>query len=249
MTEPPLPTSMLDQQGWLPRQLSFLLGELTGPGPPGSGLQFAYALPLLFLGTEPTPTPTPVMPPWTDYYGAGRTRIVSDEQIVSLHTINGVQLYQFLANAQTALLWTRDLREVSRCELSLPPSLDYTRLPDIVPWMHWLSVWDDTGQELYWTGPIQRLSADRTSMTISARDPAALMARTRCPITKRWDAADPATVARRRNASSGPTRSVTGSTSRSTPTTRRSTPSSMSWSTRAYSGRWCRGFRSSARRR
>lgn len=116
-------------------------------------------------------------------------------QIVSLHTGTGVQLYQFLGNDLIDLQWSRDLRSTSRCEITVPSTLDYNRIPDLVPWQHWLSVWDNTGQDLYWTGPIQKIEANRESMSISARDISALFTRTRCPITKRWDTSDPADLA------------------------------------------------------
>lgn len=118
-----------------------------------------------------------------------------EHQIVSLHTGTGVQLYQFLGNDLIDLQWSRELRSTSRCEATVPSTLDYNRIPDLVPWQHWLSVWDNSGQDLYWTGPIQKVSATRESMTVSARDISALFTRTRCPITKRWDTTDPADMA------------------------------------------------------
>lgn len=116
-------------------------------------------------------------------------------QIASLHTITGVQLYQFLGNELIDMAWSRELRSVSRCEITVPTTLDYNRIPDLVPWQHWLSVWDNTGQQLYWTGPVQKIEANRESMTVSARDISALFSRTRCPLTKRWESSDPADIA------------------------------------------------------
>lgn len=123
------------------------------------------------------------------------SRVITDQQIVSLHTYTGVQQFQFLGSELIDLTWTRESRETSRCELQVPGSMDYETLPDIVPWLHWVSVWDETGQELYWTGPIQKITANRDSMTIAARDMSSLFSRTRCPITKRWDVSDPADIA------------------------------------------------------
>lgn len=125
----------------------------------------------------------------------GVREVVSSRQIVSLHTIGGVQLYQFLSDDYTALKWTRELRETSVLDMTVPVPTGQNRLPDITPWLHWLSVWDDRGEELYWTGPIQRVEANSESMSLSARDMSALAARTRCPMAKRWDAADPAEIA------------------------------------------------------
>ncbi|QNL30153.1 minor tail protein [Gordonia phage Mariokart] len=119
--------------------------------------------------------------------------IVGDNQAVSLHTYTGVQLAQFTPNEQGALKWTRSLREVSGCELSVAePDL----LREIYPWVHWLSVWDLDAGALLWTGPIVKAVATRVGLDISARDIGALMARTRTPMTKRWDSADPAEIAR-----------------------------------------------------
>lgn len=121
--------------------------------------------------------------------------IITPYQTVSLHTYQGVQLYQFLPKDQVHLSWSREVHEVSRCELTVPPTLDLGRLPDIVPWLHWISVWDGDAVNLLWTGPIQKVVITRDNMTISSRDVSALMSRTRGPITKKWDAVDPCVVA------------------------------------------------------
>ena len=122
--------------------------------------------------------------------------ITPEKQVVSLHTFQGVQLYQFLGNSLIDLTWSRESDTVSRCELTVPSTLGIDdNLPDIVPWLHWVSVWDDTGQDLYWTGPVQKAQFSRQAMQLSARDVSTLTARTRCPMTKRWDIAWPADIA------------------------------------------------------
>lgn len=121
--------------------------------------------------------------------------VLPDTQIVSLHTVSGTQLYQFLGNDVIDLTWTREASSPSRCELRVASTLDYNRLPDIVPWLHWISVWDETGQYLYWTGPIHKTTATREALDISARDMSSLLSRTRCPTTKRWDVAWPVDIA------------------------------------------------------
>ena len=121
--------------------------------------------------------------------------VISAEQIVSLRTASGKQLYQFLARDQQSMKWTREQRQVSVLDLQVPSVLDSGQTFNITPWLHWIDVYDDQGRELYWSGPIQRVSAGRSQTSISARDHAALMTRTRCPLTKRWDAADPSEVA------------------------------------------------------
>lgn len=135
------------------------------------------------------------MPDFT-YRPTALGEVVSRRQIVSVSTYTGTQLYQFPGNALIDLRWSRDSREVSRCELEVPPTIDADLVPDIVPWLHWVTVWDETGQELYWAGPVQRSSASRSGLSISARDLSALFTRTRCPMTKRWDVTDPADIAR-----------------------------------------------------
>lgn len=113
---------------------------------------------------------------------------------VAIHTFQGVQLYQLLPTDQITLSWGREVHEVTRCELRVSSTVDFN-VKDIVPWLHWVSVWDGDAKNLYWTGPIQKAVGDRNTIDISARDVAAYTARTRCPLTKKWDAADPGDIA------------------------------------------------------
>lgn len=121
--------------------------------------------------------------------------VISDEQIISIRTFDGVQLYQFLANGYTSLRWRWLLREVSTCDLLVPPAAGYVRIPDLTPWLHWVDVWDGNQRDLYWSGPIQRAEQGRDWLSLAAGDVGSLMSRTRCPMTKSWDSADPAEVA------------------------------------------------------
>lgn len=122
--------------------------------------------------------------------------IAPERQVVSLHTFQGVQLYQFLGNTLIDLTWSRESDTPSRCEITVPAFMESDKVPDIVPWMHWASVWDDTGQHLYWTGPVQKAVFSRQAMVLSCRDVSTLASRTRCPMTKRWDIAWPSDIAR-----------------------------------------------------
>lgn len=122
--------------------------------------------------------------------------IEPERQVVSLHTFQGVQLYQFLGNSLVDLTWSRESDTPSRCELTVPSTIEVDKVPDVVPWQHWVSVWDDTGQHLYWTGPVQKANFSRRAMSLSCRDMSTLFSRTRCPMTKRWDIAWPADIAR-----------------------------------------------------
>lgn len=123
--------------------------------------------------------------------------IVTAHQTVSLHTHSGIQLYQFRPEQQQQLSWGREAKETSQCQVTLSAGVDDGRLLDIDPWVHWLSVWDTEAANpaLLWTGPIQKPVISRDTITITARDVSVFGARTRMPLTKRWDAADPSTIA------------------------------------------------------
>jgi hypothetical protein len=114
---------------------------------------------------------------------------VAGQQVASLHTVSGVQLYQFSANDLMDLSWRRELSETSTAGVTVPTRL----VEDITPWLHWLSVWD--GDALQWTGPVQTVTYSRETTAIAAADISALMSRTRVPLTKQWEATDPAIIA------------------------------------------------------
>lgn len=120
--------------------------------------------------------------------------IAPQRQAVSLHTHNGIQLYQYQPENTTSLQWGRTLRDVSKATITLPPD-DHLDDLQIVPGLHWASVWDVEGDRLLWTGPIQQPTLDRSGLTLVAADVGSLCARTRVPITKRWEATDPAVIA------------------------------------------------------
>lgn len=117
--------------------------------------------------------------------------IIEPGQIVSLHSVKGVLMYQFTAAQQTGLQWGRQLRDVSKATLTAGPMLVSGKIPDIYPWAHWMSIWDPDGRKLYWTGPVQKLVANRFGTEIDAADPAAYLSRTRGPLTKEWEGVDP----------------------------------------------------------
>ncbi len=148
---------------------------------------FPRKFPFRFTSAATIPAGTPHPP--------NLSPVISQQQLVSIHTVTGTQLYQFLSNQLLDLTWTRESRTDSRCDLTIPATVGFDRMPDIHYWLHWVSVWDDTGQNLYWTGPITQIKGNRTGLKLSCRDIAALFDRTRCPISKRWDATDPADIA------------------------------------------------------
>jgi len=112
-------------------------------------------------------------------------------QVASVHTVSGVQLYQFGGPDLVELSWRRELSEMSTASVTVPTRL----LEDVTPWLHWLSVWDEDSGDLSWTGPIQTVTYGRETTAIAAADVSALMGRTRVPITKQWEATDPAFIA------------------------------------------------------
>jgi hypothetical protein len=110
-------------------------------------------------------------------------------QVASLHTVGGVPLYQFGASDLADLSWRRELSETSTASVVVPTPLVET----ITPWLHWLSVWE--GNALQWTGPVQTVTYGRETTAIDAADISILMGRTRVPLTKAWEATDPAVIA------------------------------------------------------
>ena len=119
--------------------------------------------------------------------------LITPGQVVALHTAAGVPLYQYLPSEIVELTWNREVSEVSRCEVEVAV---VDGMPDVLPWLHWISVWDDTGTVLYWRGPVQKATYTRNRLTVSARDEAALLSRTRCPVSKQWESSDPGEIAR-----------------------------------------------------
>ncbi|AVO21333.1 minor tail protein [Mycobacterium phage Megabear] len=114
--------------------------------------------------------------------------IVSDEQMVSLETHRGVPLTQFLPDETMNLEWTRERSATSTCSITVPTT---PGMVDLLPWAHWVTVWDGDGQSVLWRGPFYNARKNRIATTISALDPSAHHRRTRTPLTKRWEAVDP----------------------------------------------------------
>lgn len=127
--------------------------------------------------------------------------IVDDQQMIAIHTRprdgrRGVKICDFLTDKQSSLTWTRNLRETSHCDLTAPPPPDIPNPREaITPLLHWMSVWDSQGRDLYWTGPVVHAEGDYDQMTVSALDVSCLGKGTNVPITKRYEATDPADIA------------------------------------------------------
>lgn len=134
------------------------------------------ARPLSFTATGsilkiPKPTPLPS---------------VFDVQDISMsvHTVDGRMIGDFPCNIITAFQWGREQNEVSTASYDVG-GLDAVDLAhEIIPWVHWTTIWHDG--EPVWTGPIQSAKGTRNSATISARDTATLLWRTRVPVTRTW---------------------------------------------------------------
>lgn len=123
-----------------------------------------------------------------------RRRVVSDELFIAIHDTAGATVTAFNPSDHIDSRFDRQLREISTCDLTLPPLLDLDRLPDILPWHHRLSVYDDA-DKLLWSGPVFDLQATSKGVAVSAKDTSAWCTKTRNPITKRWDAVDPSVPA------------------------------------------------------
>ena len=121
-------------------------------------------------------------------------RVIDPNMYVSLHTYDGIQIDQFTPERQFSVTWGRRLRNVSTCEPKVPSTLLTSGMPDIFPFLHWISVWS-SADELLWTGPCQVPDVGEDDMVISASDPMVYAQYTRSPLTKQWSGADPADIA------------------------------------------------------
>ena len=120
--------------------------------------------------------------------------IVSTDQAVRIHNRRGVTLYEFIPENVYTLSWSRALRRTTKCDFASPPLDDSERLPDVVPWLHWATVYDDAEATL-WTGPIEKARAGRSGLALTAKDHSAFLRRTEIPRTLDWEATDPAFIA------------------------------------------------------
>lgn len=90
----------------------------------------------------------------------------------------------------TNFTWSRELNEVSRCQVQAPAQELSTV---ITPWVHWISCWH--GQSLQWIGPVQNVDRTANNLSVDARDVAVLMWHTRTQITRSWNQLNVAPIA------------------------------------------------------
>lgn len=121
-------------------------------------------------------------------------RVIDPNMYVSLHTYDGIQLDQYPPKRQLSITWGRALRNVSTCELTVPSTLLTSGVPDILPFMHWVSVFS-SADELLWTGPITVPDVGEDTLIVNVSDPMVYAQYTRVPITKQWSGTDPADIA------------------------------------------------------
>lgn len=164
---------------------------------------FPFPFPSMFGaggGGGETPTPIPVPSAWdiVSVPRAGTQHIVHQRQAVSIHTRSGIKIVDFLPEDMTELDWTRELRDTSRCTVTLPPFPQSEALEEC-PWEHWASVWGENamGREstLLWTGPLQNVRTNRARAQVTAADASSFYAKTRVPMSKSWDGTYPGKVA------------------------------------------------------
>lgn len=115
------------------------------------------------------------------------------EQALSFHTADGRIIGEVPAEAVRSVSWNRERREVSRCQVEVSTQAAADVLEDVVPWLHWMSVWDH--DIAVWTGPVQINDMKSSSTMLQVRDPSTFLWRTRVPVSRTWAALDPTKIA------------------------------------------------------
>ena len=124
--------------------------------------------------------------------------VVDDHQLVSLRTVGGTAITGFTSSRQVDVTWSWEQRQTTTCKVTVESPLARRTMPpyqEIFPGLHWLDVWASNQQQRYWSGPVLWADGDDETLILHAADPSFLMSKTRVPVTKRWDAADPARIA------------------------------------------------------
>jgi hypothetical protein len=106
------------------------------------------------------------------------------EVSASVHTVDGRHIGDFPCRSISSFSWGREANEVSVCSFETATQADPELVEDLRPWIHWVTIWHD--ETSVWTGPIQGVKINSSVTTVSARDTATFMWRTRVPVTRTW---------------------------------------------------------------
>lgn len=112
---------------------------------------------------------------------------------VSVHTVDGRIVGDFPCNVVAGFNWSREDTEVSTCDIDILTQGAPELVEELRQWVHWITVWHD--ETPVWTGPIQTIRITWARTSISARDTATLMWRTRLPVTRTFTDTAPARIA------------------------------------------------------
>jgi hypothetical protein len=115
------------------------------------------------------------------------------ELSVSVHTADGRVVGDFPCNMVGNFRVGRERVEVSTATVQVATPGDPELIDELRPWVHWISLW--LGDTAIWTGPLWRIQIGKAITTLSARDPAIFMYRTRVPVTKTYTDTVPARIA------------------------------------------------------
>lgn len=111
---------------------------------------------------------------------------------VTVATITGQTVAELAPGVLPAVMFSRESCEVSRCEFQILNENEDV-VTELVPWYHWVTVWEDT--EPVWRGPIQNVRIGRHLTAVSARDVSTFAWRTRTPMSKTWRDTNPSAIA------------------------------------------------------
>lgn len=112
---------------------------------------------------------------------------------MSIHTVDGRMVGDFPCNVVNSFNWSREANEVSVCGFEVATQGAPELVEELIPWVHWVTVWHDGAP--VWTGPIQTVRIKSSTTSISARDTATLMWRTRVPVSRTWADTHPEEIA------------------------------------------------------
>lgn len=140
--------------------------------------------------------PLSVCPPFNDTSPAGYSGLLGDGGVghsVLVHDVHGVPIVELSCRDVDAIGWSRELSEVSHCDLTVGGVAAEDVLNKVRYWVHHVTVYRD--DEFVWTGVVQRISGDFDTAKITARDYGCYAWRTLTPVSKTWSNTDPTLIA------------------------------------------------------